>query len=85
VKFKDSGFAIISVSLDEDLKALQRMVALKGMTWPQIQDGKDGKLAELFNVTATPVYYLIGRDRKIGAKNIPGKKLADVIAEAMSK
>jgi peroxiredoxin len=83
-KHKDQGVVVIGISLDDELKPLQEMVASKGMTWPQIHDA-DGSLVKLFNVKGTPTYYLIDREGKIVAKNIPMKKLDSAIDELLKK
>lgn len=83
-KYKDQGVVVIGISLDDELKPLQEMVASKGMTWPQIHDA-DGSLVKLFNVKGTPTYYLIDREGKIVAKNIPMKKLDSAIDELLKK
>jgi thioredoxin-related protein len=67
-----SGRDIGYTSLDEELKPLQEMVTTKGMSWPQIHDA-DKSLVKLFNVKGTPTYYLIDREGKIVAKDIPMK------------
>ena len=33
-KYLDQGVAVVGISLDDELKPLQDMVASKGMTWP---------------------------------------------------
>lgn len=83
-KHKDQGVVVIGISLDDELKPLQEMVASKGMTWPQIHDA-DGSLVKLFNVKGTPTYFLIDREGKIVAKNIPMKKLDSAIDELLKK
>ena len=75
---------VIGISLDEELKPLQEMVASLGMTWPQIHDA-DESLVKLFNVKGTPTYYLIDREGKISAKDIPMKKLASAIDDLLKK
>lgn len=84
-KFKDRGLVVIGVSLDEDLKTIQGVVSRRGLTWPQIQDGKEGQIARLYNVKGTPTYYVLGRDGKIAAKSIPGSKLNAVIAASITQ
>lgn len=54
------------------------------MSWPQILDA-DGTLVKLFNINGTPTYYLLDRDGKIAAKDIPIKKLSVAIDELLKK
>lgn len=74
--------AVLGISLDEEMKPVQEMVASKGMSWPQIHDA-DKSLIKLFNVKGTPTYYLLDREGKIAAKDIPMKKLAGAIDELL--
>jgi len=76
---------VVGISLDEDVKPVQEMVASKGMSWPQVSDG-DETLRKLFNVKGTPTYYLLDRDGKIAAKNLPSfKKLSAAIDDLLKK
>ena len=80
----DQGVAVVGISLDDELKPLQEMVTSKGMLWPQIHDA-DKSLVKLFNVKGTPTYYLIDREGKIVAKDIPMKRLGSAIDDLLKK
>ena len=71
---------LISVSVDEDLKALKNMVARKGMSWPQVWDGEGNshRLARLFNA-GTPTHYVLDRDGKIAAKHMGSQGLDKMV------
>ena len=83
-KYLDQGVAVVGITLDDELKPLQEMVTNKGMSWPQIHDA-DQSLVKLFNVRGTPTYYLLDREGKIVAKDIPMKKLGGAIDELLKK
>ena len=83
-RYKDQGVVIIGISLDEDPKALQEMVAGKGISWPQVRDA-DGSLVTLYNIKGTPTYYLLDRDGKIAAKRILVEKLSGAITDLLKK
>lgn len=83
-QYKDQGVALVGISLDEDAQPVREMVAGKAMSWPQILDA-DGTLVKLFNIKGTPTYYLLDRDGKIAAKDIPIKKLSAAIDELLKK
>ena len=83
-KYLDQGVTVVGISLDEQVKPVQEMVISKGMLWPQIHDA-DQSLVKLFNVKGTPTYYLIDREGKIAAKDIPFKKLSGAIDELLKK
>lgn len=75
---------MVGVSLDEEVKPLQEMVSAKGISWPQIHDA-DKSVAKLFNVKGTPTYYLLDRESKIAAKDIPMKRLRSGIDDLLKK
>ena len=69
-EYSSAGLVLISISLDEDLGALRHMVAVKGITWPQICDGKGSiELVRLFNAQ-TPTQYVLDRDGRIRSKYV---------------
>ena len=80
----DQGVAVVGISLDDELKPLEEMVTSKGMSWPQIHDA-DKSLMKLFNVKGTPTYFLIDREGKIVAKDIPMKRLGSAIDDLFKK
>jgi peroxiredoxin len=82
--YLDQGVTVVGISLDEELKPVQEMVTSKGMSWPQIHD-PDKSLMKLFNVKGTPTYYLLDREGKIVAKDIPMKKLGGAIDDLLKK
>jgi len=64
---------------------VQEMVASKGITWPQVSDA-DETVRKLYNVKGTPSYYLLDRDGKIVAKDLPSfKRLNAAIDELLKK
>ena len=81
---KDRDVVVVGVALDEDVKPVKEMVANKGMKWPQVSDA-DKKIRKLFNVKGTPTYYLLDREGKIAAKDIPFKKLSMAIDDLLKK
>ena len=83
-QYKDRGVVVVGISLDEELKPLQEMVASKGIAWPQVWD-EGQSLSKLFNVKGTPFYYLLDQDGKIAAKDIPFKKLSSAIDELLKR
>ena len=80
----DQGVVVVGISLDDELKPLEEMVTSKGISWPQIHDA-DKSLMKLFNVKGTPTYFLIDREGKIVAKDIPMKRLASAIDDLLKK
>ena len=70
-KYASRGAAFLGVSMDEEVSALDKMVAEKAIPWPQLCDGKgtDGEAAKAFRFGGnTPFFYLLGRDGRIAAR-----------------
>ena len=84
-KFKDKGFAIIGLSLDEDKAALKKTVAEKGMSWPQhFDESGESTFAKQFKVHSIPNMWLV--DKKCNLREIRAgadleKKIAKYLAE----
>ena len=83
-QYLDRGVAVVGISLDDELRPLQEMVTGLGLSWPQIHDANKS-LMKLFNVKGTPTYYLIDREGKIVAKEIPVEKLGGAIDDLLKK
>ena len=66
-KFKDQGFAIVGISLDEDKAALEKFTTENKMTWPQFFDGKgwENELAKRFKIQSVPTMWLLDREGKL--------------------
>jgi peroxiredoxin len=66
-KFKDRGFEIVGISLDNDKSALEKFTAENKMTWPQFFDGKgwDNELAQRFKIQSVPTMWLLGKNGKL--------------------
>lgn len=73
--------------MDENPKALKRMVTRLEIPWPQICDGKGmaGELVKLFDVEGMPSYYILNRQGKLVAKGYAAKDLAKVVAKVLRK
>jgi thiol-disulfide isomerase/thioredoxin len=63
-KYRDKNFAIIGVSLDDNLKRWKNEIRRSGLMWKNISDfkGADGLGAKYLNITTIPRYVLIGKD-----------------------
>ena len=84
-RYKDQGVVVVGISLDEDVKLVQEMVASKGISWPQVSDA-DKTVRKLYNVKGTPSYYLLDRDGNIVGKDLPSfKRLNAAIDELLKK
>jgi thiol-disulfide isomerase/thioredoxin len=84
-KFKDKGFEIVGISLDQDKSALEKFTAENKMTWPQFFDGKgwDNELAKRFNIQSVPTMWLLDREGKLADAN-PRSRLEQAVETALA-
>jgi len=68
-EFKDKGFTIVGISLDQDLAKLAAFTKENNMPWIQYCDGKgwDSPMASKFSVTGIPEMWLVGKDGKVAS------------------
>lgn len=83
--YKDQGFTIYGVSLDNDTEAWKKFVAEKGMSWPNVNAVENGKspAADMYGIRTIPSNYLIGPDGTIAAKDLRGDAVREKLAEIM--
>ncbi len=86
-KFKDKGFAIYSVSLDNPGKreAWVRAIRNDNLTWTHVSDlkGWQSYAAQQYGVNAIPATFLLDPSGKIIAKNLRGEALEAKLAEML--
>ncbi len=77
---------MIAISLDDDRKALDAMVAKNGLPWPQLYFGKrfDNELAVLYNIQKTPTNHVLDRQGRIVAKDVREGEIAAAIEKALA-
>ncbi len=79
-QYKDAGFEVVGISLDDDMEALKDFVKEEKLPWANIV-GKDAQgLAEKLGVEGIPATYLIGRDGRVTAISLRGRWLGDRLA-----
>lgn len=78
-KYKEKGFEILGVSLDQPSGKQAWIDAIKkdGLTWTNVSDlkGWNNQAAVLYGVRAVPTNFLVGPDGIIVAKNLRGAEL----------
>ncbi|QEC42085.1 redoxin domain-containing protein [Pseudobacter ginsenosidimutans] len=78
-KYKDKGFTLLSVSLDDEKGKEKWLEAIKkdGLPWQQVCDlkGRDNEVAKLYGIKGIPQSVLVGPDGVILAKNLRGDDL----------
>ena len=68
-KYKDKGFEIFSVSLDDDTKSWKKAIKKDKITWMQAFDpgGWDAASAVKWNIIALPSSFLVDKDGNVVA------------------
>lgn len=83
-KYKDKGFTILSVSLDESKDKWTQAIQKDGLLWENhISDlkGWQSSAAQLYQVRGIPATFLVGKDGKVVGTNLRGASLEDKLAE----
>lgn len=85
-KFKNKGFEIFGVSLDQNKDAWIAAIASDGLTWKHGSDLKywDSAPAKLYNVSSIPYNVLLDKEGKIVAKNLHGEALESQLAAVLN-
>ena len=71
-RYKDKGFEIVGISLDQTKEAWIKAIKDDNLTWPQMSDIKywQSDAAKLYSVSSIPHMVLLDKDGKIIAKGI---------------
>ena len=84
-KFKDRGFEIVGISLDEDKSALEKFTTENKMPWPQFFDGKgwENEFAQRFKIQSVPTLWLLDREGKLVDAS-PRSRLDEAVEAALA-
>jgi peroxiredoxin len=84
-KFKDKGFDILGVSLDQDREAWLKAIEKDKLTWTQVSDLKfwDSPVVALYQVEGIPMNFLLDKEGKIIAKNLRGEALEATLKKVL--
>lgn len=82
-QYKNKGFEIVGVSLDNDKAAWEKGIKDLNITWAQLSDlkGWQNAGAALYGVNSIPQLVLIDKEGTIIAKNLHGEKLNKKLEE----
>ncbi|WP_140937079.1 TlpA disulfide reductase family protein [Sphingobacterium lumbrici] len=88
-KYKDKGFTILGVSLDNPGKKDTWMKAIADdelAQWPHVSDlkGWQSDVVKLYSIRGIPQNYLLDQDGKIVASNLRGAALEEKLAELLN-
>ena len=82
-KYKNQGFEIFSVSLDDNTEAWQKAINDDKLLWTHVSDLQkwNSPIVNVFKIESIPFTVLIDREGKIIAKNLRGEALESKLSE----
>ena len=85
--YKDKGFNILGISLDEDKDLWRKAIEADKLTWKHASELKsfEGSTPSLYRVYAIPANFIIDPQGIIIAKNITGTDLEDFLKRTFTK
>jgi len=86
-KYKDQGFEIIAVSLDDHKDKWLEAIAKDGLPWLHVSDlkGWNNEVGRLYGIRAVPANFLLDEHRNIIAMNLRGEELNKKLTEVFGK
>ncbi len=84
-KYKEKGFEIFGVSLDDNLKKWGKAVKKDKIGWTQVNDngGWQGVTATRWNIYQIPTSYLVSRDGKLVVRDPEIEDLEKILSELL--
>ena len=83
-KYREKGFGIIGISVDQDAEAWKTAIEELGLTWLQVWDNQQ-KMSSAFRVQAIPFTVVVDQQGKILAKELRGTDLEAFVNEQLAK
>jgi thiol-disulfide isomerase/thioredoxin len=86
-KFREKGFEIFSVSLDENKKDWQKAIAKDRITWLQVNDprGWDAQTAIDWNIVQLPTSFLINKNGDVVIIDPEEKELEESVKKLLAE
>lgn len=84
-EYKDKGFGIVGVSLDNSAEAWKNAIKELNITWPQMSDlkGWNCEGAQLYAVRGIPATFMINQEGVIVAKDVRGEEITKKLKELL--
>ena len=81
--YKDKGFEIISISVDQNRADWEKAMKEENMVWKQLCEPKgfEGPVAEKYNITGVPTCILLDKEGRIFKTDMRGAALDAVLQE----
>ncbi|MFI3286099.1 MAG: TlpA disulfide reductase family protein [Rikenellaceae bacterium] len=86
-KYKDQGFDIYQVAIDNTKSTWINAIQEQSLPWTSVSDlkGNRSQSLSLYNITALPSNFLINKEGDVIARDIYGDKLLEAIREEIAK
>lgn len=83
--YKDKGFTILGVSLDDNPGSWMRAIQADGLEWTQVSDLQQwgSEVVGLYRIHAIPASYLLDPNGIIVAKNLRGRELEEFLKKTL--
>ena len=83
--FKNKGFTVLGVSLDDDKAAWLKAIKDDNLNWPHVSELKrwDGKVTIQYRVEGIPASFILDPSGKIIAKNLRGAELQQFLEKTL--
>ncbi len=83
--YKEKGFGVFGVSLDQDRERWLKAIEDDKLTWPHVSDLKywQNEAATLYGINSIPANFLVDKTGKIVARNLREQALRDKVAELL--
>lgn len=85
--YQNDGFMVVGISLDRDKETLMNFIDEREMEWPQIyiEDGWEGELPRLFNVSGIPRMYLLDPEGNIIGRDLRGEEMVSKVESLIAE
>lgn len=86
-EFKDQGFEIVAVSLDQNRKAWLQAIKQDGLTYTQLLDprGSSSEIANTYGIYQIPTSYLIDKQGRLQDKDLHGNALKNKVKDLLKE
>ncbi|WP_276088592.1 TlpA disulfide reductase family protein [Pedobacter sp. JY14-1] len=84
--YKDKGFEILGVSVDNDKAKWLDAIKKDGLTWTQVSDlkGWESEARKVYGISGVPANFLVSPEGKIIGSHLVGEALNKKLAELMN-
>jgi len=82
-KYRDKGFEVFQISIDQSKSSWERAIKEDGLPWINVYDPKswDSEVLELYGVESIPANFLLDQEGSIITKNLKGSALENRLSE----